>query len=75
MIHYHYKSKYNQSRMSSPAEIHLMPCSTLKSPWYYCWLLTAQVSHMAGWSEAFPIANIGTCSLLSPNQLHIAIAL
>jgi len=52
-----------------------MPCSTLKSPWYYCWLLTAQVSHMAGWSEALPIANIGTCSLLSPNQLHIAIAL
>jgi len=43
------------------------------NPWNHCWLLAAQESHTATWSEAFPIASVG--NLLSPDELHIAIAL
>ena len=43
------------------------------SPWNHCRLLTAQKSHTAAWSEAFPIASVG--NLLSPDALRIAIAL
>jgi len=43
------------------------------SPWNYCRLLTAQKSHTAAWSEAFPIASVR--NLLSPDELRIAIAL
>jgi len=39
----------------------------------HCRLLTAQNSHTAAWSEAFPIASVG--NLLSPDELRIAIAL
>jgi len=42
------------------------------SPWNHCRLLTAQKSHTAVWSEAFPIAGVG--NLLSPDELGIAIA-
>ena len=41
--------------------------------WNHCWLLAAQESHTAAWSEAFPIASVG--NLLSPEELRIAIAL
>jgi len=30
-----------------------------RSPWDYCWLLAAQDSYTAAWSEAFPVANVG----------------
>jgi len=43
------------------------------SPWNHCRLLTAQKSHTAAWSEAFPIVSIG--NLLSPDELRITIAL
>ena len=43
------------------------------SPWNHCRLLTAQKSHTAAWSEAFPIASVG--NLLSPDELQPAIAL
>jgi len=43
------------------------------SPWNHCRLLTAQESHTATWSEAFPIASVR--NLLSPDELRIAIAL
>ena len=43
------------------------------STWNHCQLLTAQKSHTAAWSEAFPIAIIG--NLLRPDKLRIAIAL
>jgi len=42
------------------------------SPWNHCQLLTAQKSHTAAWSEAFPIVNVR--KLLSPDELRIAIA-
>jgi len=42
-------------------------------PWNHCWLLAAQESHTAAWSEAFPIASVG--NLLSLDELHIAMAL
>ena len=43
------------------------------NPWNHCRLLAAQESHTAAWSEALPIASLGT--LLSPDELRIAIAL
>ena len=43
------------------------------SPWNHCRLLTAQKSHTATRSEAFPIASVR--NLLSPDELRIAIAL
>ena len=43
------------------------------NPWNHCWLIAAQESHTAAWSEAFPIASVG--NLLSPDELRIAIAL
>jgi len=43
------------------------------SPWNHCRLLTAQKSHTADWSEAFPIPSDG--NRLSPNELRITIAL
>ena len=43
------------------------------NPCNHCWLLAAQESHTAAWSEAFPIASVG--NLLSPDELRIAIAL
>jgi len=39
----------------------------------HCRLLTAQKSHSAAWSEAFPISSVG--NLLSPDELRIAIVL
>jgi len=59
MIHQHYKRKYNQSGMTLPAEFHSLSCSIVNtlSPREKCQLLTAQKSHTAAWSEAFPIAN------------------
>jgi len=41
--------------------------------WNHCRLLAAQESHTAVWSEVFPIASVG--NLISPDELHIAIAL
>ena len=43
------------------------------SPWNHCRLLTAQKSHTAARSEAFPIVSIG--NLLSPDERRITIAL
>ena len=43
------------------------------NPWNHCRLIAAQESHTAAWSEAYPIASVG--SLLSPDELRIAIAL
>jgi len=44
-----------------------------RSSWNYCRLLTAQKSHTAAWSEAFPIASVR--NLLSPDELRIVIDL
>ena len=43
------------------------------SHWNHCRLRTAQKSHTAAWSEAFPIAIVR--NLLSPDELRIATAL
>ena len=43
------------------------------NPWNHCRLLAAQESHTAASSEALPIASVG--NLLSPDELHIAVAL
>jgi len=45
----------------------------IKSTWNHCLLLTAQESHIATWSETFPIATVG--NLLSPDEHRIATAL
>jgi len=57
-----------------------LPCRDLlnallnaRSPGDKCRLLSAQESHIAAWSEAFPIAKVG--NLLNAEELHIAIAL
>ena len=41
----------------------------INNSWNHCRLHAAQESHIAAWSEAFPIASVG--NLLSPDELRI----
>jgi len=43
----------------------------INNSWNHCRLLAAQESHIAAWSEVFPIASVG--NLLSPDELRITI--
>jgi len=69
MIHHHDKREWDDLACRDSLNTLL----NTNNPWNHCQLLTAQVSHSAAWSEAFPIANVG--NLLSPDELCIAIAL
>ena len=74
MIHHHEKREHKHSAWNDLAcRDTLNSLLNTNNPWNHCQLLAAQESHIADWSEAFPIADVG--NLLSPDEFHIAITL